>query len=519
MKKTVNVSIGKLPFVLDEDAYEALQRYLHQLHTCLAQTPGRDEIVADIEARFAELFTASLGSAYQVVGIDIVNKAIAMMGFPEDIGQSAQAEDSSAVGTPAVIRKRLYRNPEERMVGGVCAGIAAYFHIDPIWLRLLFVGSLFFAGTGLLIYLILWIIIPEAKTPSERLQMRGEPITAQSIRKSVEEELEKFKKSPAPFGSPKEEQKTIQTWFDQALGFVRDLFDGLWRFLRNVLVAVVVLIGVTVSIAIAVVFAGIVSNSSTVFFTSIIDQVIEPVYLWLAGIGLLIIIGIPFILLALYGIKVLFRVQTNTKQFRSVLLALWFIGVLATAGSVAAVLAQFRHQLSITKVHDIPPLYDTLYLTSRQIEDDFSSFATAIEINEQLRYVFVGDTLLISTASLQIQPSHEHQSYLTMHHRFWGSDHKELSRLVASTHYPFEQRDSLLVLPGYFFNTHQGSFHFQQLKLTLHMPESKYVHFDGSLASLLQNATDWLPHCSCSGFPRLYQMAQEGLQCAHCEKK
>jgi len=186
MKKTLTANIGGTVFNIEEDAFERLQRYLASIRAQFAGSPGTAEIMADIESRIAELFQQRLESR-QVVDIADVEHVIGVMGQPEDIlGEEAGAAGAgpgAGAGTGEGRRyRRLYRDPDDRWIGGVLGGIAAYFSIDPLVLRLIYLVALFM-GWGILLYIILWIVMPVASSAAEKLEMRGEPVTVDNIKR------------------------------------------------------------------------------------------------------------------------------------------------------------------------------------------------------------------------------------------------------------------------------------------------------------------------------------------------
>jgi len=193
---------GGYPFTIDEDAYSAINQYLGAIQDHFADSDGCDEILDDIEARIAELFTEYLDGG-AIVTTREFDSMVKVMGRPEDFGADP-AEDydeepaaqtqtkSKRSGKYDHIKtgKRLYRDEEDKVIGGVCAGIAAYFGIaDPLWVRLIFLALVFLFGTSIVIYPLLWAIVPKAETASDKLKMRGEPATVSNIAKTIEEEL------------------------------------------------------------------------------------------------------------------------------------------------------------------------------------------------------------------------------------------------------------------------------------------------------------------------------------------
>ncbi len=189
MKVTVNINLGGYPFNVDDDAYERLRQYMKSLENEFSGESSASEIMTDIEGRIAELFRMRLNSYKQVITIKDVEEVIAILGSPEVISGSGPAEEG-----PPRSQRRMYRDPDRRVIGGVCAGISAYLNWDPLIMRIIFAVLILPGGFGLGLYLILWIVLPEAKTTAQKLEMRGDPVTIGNIKDSVKEEFETVKK-------------------------------------------------------------------------------------------------------------------------------------------------------------------------------------------------------------------------------------------------------------------------------------------------------------------------------------
>ena len=205
MNKVFNINLGGYPFTIDEDAFEHLSTYLQTIHRHFRDSEGYEEITSDIESRMAELFLEAL-QGRQIVTLKDVNAAITIMGTPEDFGAEPIETEAPKDKTRTRLYgyktgKRLFRNSEDEVVGGVCSGIAAYFGVeDPLWVRLIFVLLAISGGFGIPAYLILWAIVPKAETASDRLAMRGEKINVSNIGKIVEEEIEYFSEKVNEWG-------------------------------------------------------------------------------------------------------------------------------------------------------------------------------------------------------------------------------------------------------------------------------------------------------------------------------
>ncbi|MBP6364757.1 hypothetical protein SDC9_40342 [bioreactor metagenome] len=186
MKKVVTVGIGGRSFVIDEDAYQKLERYLAKFRQKTGEGSEAADIMDDLEQRIAELFYDELSKSVEVVNISVVNRVIAQLGMPDGTAADDSADfanDSASAGLNQTVVKRLYRDPDNRIIGGVCSGLSYYVNIDMVLIRVIFAISLFLGGLGFWAYIIFWIIAPQAMTASQKCEMRGLPVTAENLRK------------------------------------------------------------------------------------------------------------------------------------------------------------------------------------------------------------------------------------------------------------------------------------------------------------------------------------------------
>jgi len=190
MKLTVNINLGGYAFHVDEDAYQQLSQYLVRLEKEFSSEEGSAEIIADIESRMAELFSMRLNKFKQVIALSDLDEVMAILGSPEAISGNGTADSKPRRRSP----RRFFRDPEGRLVGGVCSGIAAYFGWDAWIIRIAFAVLLVAGGFGLALYLILWFVLPEAATTSQKLEMHGDPVTIDNITKMVRQQFDSVKK-------------------------------------------------------------------------------------------------------------------------------------------------------------------------------------------------------------------------------------------------------------------------------------------------------------------------------------
>lgn len=205
MKKTVSVNIKGSNFLIEEDAYELLQDYLDRLQSALKNDSGSKEIIEDVELRIAELCSGKLSEFKKVVELEDIEDILSKLGDPsvyvdEDSDEEGQERTYERTSSESGER-RLFRDTENAVIGGVCQGIANFMNIDVVVIRAIFVVILLFAGFGFPLYLILWIIVPKTKSTIDRLRMKGRPITVESVREEVESAAERFKDKSSSFAS------------------------------------------------------------------------------------------------------------------------------------------------------------------------------------------------------------------------------------------------------------------------------------------------------------------------------
>jgi phage shock protein PspC (stress-responsive transcriptional regulator) len=193
MKITVSINLGGYSFNIDEDAYAELKRYLKNLELHFANEESSSEILTDIESRMSELFRSRITGYKQVITMEDVREVISVMGTPEDISDEEGPSARQKFTSPGY--HRMYRDPDHRIIGGVCAGMGAYWHIDPLIIRIIFLALILAGGISILIYLILYIVLPEARSTAQKIEMKGNPVNIHNIKESVKKEFNSVRKN------------------------------------------------------------------------------------------------------------------------------------------------------------------------------------------------------------------------------------------------------------------------------------------------------------------------------------
>ena len=199
MKEITRIHLAKTPFSVEVDAKKSLEKYLNLIQKNMHAEP---EAMREIEARMVELLAERGVSKDGVIGNDDVLAIQKQMGEPRDFSDGSDNAETDVDVDDEVLgnsSKQLMRDTEHGLIGGVCAGVAAYFGVNPLWIRLIAIFSPFITfGTAVLIYIVMWLSIPEARTASDKLRMRGEPVTLDALKRlSVDDSTEKQAASTA----------------------------------------------------------------------------------------------------------------------------------------------------------------------------------------------------------------------------------------------------------------------------------------------------------------------------------
>lgn len=338
MKKTLSITLGGRIFAIEEDGYNVLDSYLKSLRTHFATDPSVDELVQDIEYSFGEKFSEKLVKGKQVVTLEDVEAVIAVVGRVEEIADentdshNSPTQTAQAATEPQTTpRKRLYRNTDERIIAGVASGIAAYFGIDPLIIRLLFIALLFANGLGLLIYVVLWIAVPAAETSLQKLEMQGKEPNLTEF-----QELTKDKPVEA------NRQSTLYRIVNAPLRLIGFIFDGLRRFF-GVFGSVIRVVAGAAFLVFAFIFATLGTMALVVFGTNVNSRYIvsdlplaelaqNPLYF--VGLGSIYLLGlIPLIFFAILGMSLIRRKNQFHTAATATLIGIW---ILAAGGAAAA---------------------------------------------------------------------------------------------------------------------------------------------------------------------------------------
>lgn len=340
MKKTLTVNLGGTVYHIDEDAYRLLDNYLCNLRLHFQKQKGADEIVNDIEIRISELFAEKVSAGKQVITIADVDEVIARMGKPEDFGdigdetdtEKGTAHASFTTNNTSTGNRRLYRDPDNRMLGGVASGLAAYLGWDITLVRILMIVLVFVPYCPMIIlYLIGWIMIPEASTAAEKLNMRGEEVTIENIGKTVTDGFERMADGVNEYvrsGKPRTILQRVADALVMVAGFIFKIFlVALVIVCCPVLFVLAILFVVLVILIIAAAIGGGAFLYNMLPFNWAPLASISPVMTVVGTIAAVAMIGIPLAIMVYLILRQLFKWAPMATGLKWTLLILWFLGV------------------------------------------------------------------------------------------------------------------------------------------------------------------------------------------------
>ncbi len=613
MKKTISINISGILFHIEEDGYDTLRKYLDAINRHFSSYKDNQEIISDIEIRIAEIFLSNLKNNKQVITAENVEKLIEKMGTIADfvsIEEELSDEDAEAKSTtkdedyykyltppdaekkgykklvrlenkkilggvcagiaqyfsidPLWTRliailllfsgnlrfnfgfldilpfddfrlnlsfgvfaaiayivlwvilpvsyeviednniKKLYRNPDDKVLGGVASGLAAYFGVEVLYIRLAFVFLIVAGGSGILIYLILWIITPVASSITERIRMKGGEITLDNIDSTLKENMNPI--PPAPESKTKQILLTPFRILGQVIEAIGSALGPVGRFVLNVIRVIFGIfvffigLGMTVAPLIAMaVYFGVFANED---FRLLMDNFPIELFsnlvpIWLV-IGASFLLVIPGIIIILLGLSVLAQKNLIGSRFGLVALGLWLLCVGICAFQIPRIVAQFKEENWHKTEEVVPVTGDTMYLQVNPISEE----TTFNEVN--LTLIGTED----STVSLR-------KEFFSR-----GRTRAEAMSNAQLMTYQYQVLDSLIRFEEGFDVSSLDAFRDQKLNLYLEIPYEKPFIMDRSLLDILSNTLYRNGYRSSDVTETtVWAFNAEGLVCLTCESE
>lgn len=482
MKKIININLASRLIPIEDSAYEILRQYLDSLKKYFAREEGADEIVSDIESRIAEIFLDKIKKGAHCITDEDVIGVKAVMGTPDQFEESDDTntkQQSASASDPIYdsfrTRKRLYRDPDAKVLGGVCGGLGAYLNVDPVVFRIIFallaIGGF---GSGILVYFILWIVTPEANTAAEKLQMRGERVDVNNIKTAVQDEINATK---AHFKHIGNEMRNFSQGRGRQVGndierFGRNFFDvlgrvlivltkGFFYFLAVVILLVLLVVGVMITVASPVLLP---------FKDLMLSGTLQNLLFWPS---VFLLIGIPIVGIVIFIIRKLTGVKQTNRYVGYTLSFLWFTGLVFAILVSISVAKDFRLRNTVKENFAIvQPSNGKIVFKEMdnlvQVEESF--------FDDDLK--LADDTVIINSYRVNVEKSKNDSFYLEVQRMARGRSISQARMLAKEISFPITQQDSVIYLPAGISIPRNSKFRDQRVRLIIRVPVDKQVEMD-----------------------------------------
>ncbi|OGS70479.1 MAG: hypothetical protein A3F91_10400 [Flavobacteria bacterium RIFCSPLOWO2_12_FULL_35_11] len=531
MNKTININLGGIFFHIDELAYQKLKLYLDAIRRSLSDDPqGRDEILNDIELRIGELLSERITNDRMVINDSDIDEITKIMGRPEDYSVDEELFEDEPKYSKSTSSKKLFRDADDKFLGGVCSGLAHYFGMDVIWMRLLWLVLFFFFGTGFLVYILLWILIPQAETTAEKLQMKGEPVNISNIEKKIREEFQDV--SSRVKNGVNEVTDTVRNaeFKNKAKSGIQEVIDTLGKIILTIFKVFGKFIGALLIFIASATLIGLIVAAFSVGSIEILgfegDFMEYPPFffdsimpMWLLVVFGFLAIAIPFVVLFMLGLKIL---SSNVKSFSTTtklsLLGVWIIAILGL--SFAGI--NFATQTAYDGVHNQTenlPIAALDTITINMIGNDSLSNEKELRRDHNYETVFDNDVekLYSTRVNVDIKSTDKATAFVKIRKESDGKNRLTANKDAESIEYKFSLSEKNLVLNGYFLSNLKNKFKDQLIDVTIYLPVNSVVYLDASTQTYL-NDVDNVQNIFDGDMPKhYYKMTENGLECLDCD--
>ncbi len=511
MNKTVNINLAGIFFHIDEDAYLKLSRYLEAIKRSFTDSQGRSEIISDIEARIAELFSERIQNEKQVVGTSLVDQVITIMGQPEDyLVDDEIFEDEPTYTkqrqTKSGPSKKLYRDTDNSYIGGVASGLSHYFGIEVLWIRLIWVVLIFGAGTGVIIYLLLWVLVPEAKTTAEKLTMTGEPVNISNIEKKIKDGIDvvsekvknvDFKKHGDTIKEGFENvadniSETVKSVnFDKqgdrlknkSRNFFETIGDIVMFFLKvfaKFFGVIMIITGISVLLTLLVTLFTL-GSADTYFpgmnFIEATNVANTPI--WLASLLTFFAVGVPFFFLFYLGLKILINnLKSIGNPAKFTLLGLWIIAILGLIVTGVRQASEYAFDGEFVSKNELKVTSNDTLKISMTGFDNYNNYYYRNHNNFRLTEDENGRNIVSQDIKLIVYSTTDSVGKITVVKEARGSSYGIARKRAEQINYNYSFSNNELKLDAYHTTDIKNKYSEQEVRVIVYLPEGTVLFND-----------------------------------------
>ncbi|PHS61374.1 MAG: hypothetical protein COB12_12115 [Flavobacterium sp.] len=527
MNKTVNINLAGTFFHIDEDAFAKLTRYLDAIRRSFSDPQGQDEIIKDIEARISELFSEKVKNETQVITIKELDEVITVMGQPEDyiideeIFEDAPPQQQQQKKRKNAYTKQLFRDTDNQFVAGVSSGLGHYLSIDPLWIRLAWIVMILLGfGTPVLIYVLLWVLVPEAITTADKLKMTQEPVNISNIEKKIKEELDKAseKIKDVDYEKHMENAKKGANGFFSTIG---KILKGIVKVFGKFFGILLIIISLSTLIALIIGFfttgtIGLVwADTEFLDYVSMVNTGNTPI--WLYSLLAFFAVGIPFFVLFILGLKLL---VSNLKSIgmaaKIILFVLWLFAII---GLGILGIRQATEQA-----------YDGDFITEQTLQiksNDTLRIAMANNNNYEYNATRSGsfqlridedDNKIIYSNDIRliVRSTTDSVAKIVIKRKAEGSSFNNAKKRAEAIEYNYVFSNNNLSLSNYITTNIENKYREQEVELVLYLPIGTVLFADRNTYSFHRNSSRYNDILMNGDEEKYLQILKGKTQCLDC---
>lgn len=530
MNKTININLGGFPFIIDEAAYSKLDRYLSSIKNHFTTNESYQEIMNDIELRVGEILNDK-PQGRLIINEEDIDEVISIMGTPEDFGadsleeqdlkedyqdsSSFSASDKQAYKTG----KKLFKDPRNKIIAGVCAGLGAYFNINVNLFRILFIILTVSGGLGVPLYVLLWIFLPKPKSASDYLTMTGKNASVSNIADFFEKQFNRFSSEVNDLTDDVKEKFNQKNFRTTASPFINDLEENVksaWITFKRILKPLLTIIGIIMLalfglLWICMVIGFIISLPFINFVTSS-----SPLINFISALNSFIVFIIPLIFLIMWALRILFKTYISAT-LRQSLFIFWITNLvsLIVLGSLTATEFKTKNTSEVRQTFEFNTNEPILVSTDHK------------NYGNQITYgIFESgpnESMTVhSSSTVKIFPSESERWYVIKKYSSLGSSQNDARKNIDCIVYDIQSTGNTITLPDYYILKNDCKYRFQNIETELYIPVGASIKFSPDMQWRIGEVkTD--PEKMKNGFVfvenRSYTMSKGGLFCSDCTEE
>jgi phage shock protein PspC (stress-responsive transcriptional regulator) len=492
MDKTIKINLGGTLFPIDEEAYKILRKYLQDIDNRLKNTPGGAETLEDIELRIAEIFQ-SQGAAAGIISKENVESMISIIGKPEDFDTENEEKVKSEPYHGSTSGKKLFKNPDDQIISGVCGGLGAFLNIESVWVRLLFILFTCFFGVGFFVYIALWIALPRADSDSQKREMYGrDDYYSASRNRNNRYSLASGDSGRAISGPTGSNVGNAFNEMFRAFGKVVFIFVRIFLILIGI---TFVLCGFIALVSFVMVFffkyPGYFSTHSfglnLFYFPDFLNYIVNPAIApWILVLSFIVIL-LPLLALIYWGVKMIFWFKAKDGIVSLAGLVIWVICVAALSVLLFNEGLSYSEEAKIVSEDVIEKAPKDLYIMAEHKVADLH-YDKEISFDDDYNVFFIDNNKdLYISSSLDINSSDDNSIRVNIRKRSAGRSKTDATRKAESLLFSHKISGDTLYVDEYFTIPAGTKWSVDNVVVNLLIPEGTTVHFDKTTEEMFRH--------------------------------